>query len=125
MEVSDDLSEPDRNPDDKKLDFCDERRSVTLYKQKRKRNSIALRLLEENTEIATEIDVSVSKEQTVAQQLSSKHKSNPSGCTVNTEYKREDFSRCNDVGNSVYLLILMMDDSTTFQKEQIQDRIMG
>ena len=65
LEISHELSEPRRKPDAK--EFCGERNSVTLYKHKQKRHSIALRLLRENTEIATAIDVPVSKEQNVAQ----------------------------------------------------------
>ena len=42
LEVSDDLLEPERNLDEKKLKFCGERSSVMLYKQKRKRNSTAV-----------------------------------------------------------------------------------
>ena len=56
LEVSDDLLEPDRNQDEKKLEFCGERSSVTLYKQKRKRNSTALQLLE-NWDVATKNDL--------------------------------------------------------------------
>ena len=61
-EVSDDLWEPDRNIDEQNLRFCGERSSKTFYIQKRKRNSIALQLLEENLEVGTTNDVSVSKE---------------------------------------------------------------
>ena len=52
LEVSDDNSEPGRNPDAKKLEFCGKRSSVTLYKQKRKGNSTALLLLGENSYVA-------------------------------------------------------------------------
>ena len=62
------------NPGDTKLVFRGERSSVTLYKQKRKRNSTALQLLEKNSNVATENDVSESREQNVAQRLSSKRK---------------------------------------------------
>ena len=61
MEVSHDLWETDRNPDDKKLVFLGDRSSVTLYKQKRKRNSTSLQLLGENSEVATENDMSESR----------------------------------------------------------------
>ena len=44
--VSDDLSEPRRTPDDKKLEFCGERNWETLYNQKRKRNSTVLQISE-------------------------------------------------------------------------------
>ena len=54
LEVSNDLWETDRNPDDKTLVFCGERSSVTLYKQKRKRNSTALHLLGGSSDVATE-----------------------------------------------------------------------
>ena len=93
LEAFDDNSKPDRNRDAKKLGFFGERSSLTLYKQKRKRNSIAMRLLGENTELATDLDMSVSKEQNVAQRLNSKLKSNPIGCTENTENKKKDFNR--------------------------------
>ena len=75
LEVSADLSEPDRNLDEKKLKFSSERISVKLYKQKRKQNSTALQLFGENSDVATKNDVSVSKEQNAAQRLSSQHKS--------------------------------------------------
>ena len=61
LEVFDDLLLPDRNLDEKKLDFCGEKSSVTLYKQKRKRNSTALQLLGEYSDVATENDVSESR----------------------------------------------------------------
>ena len=57
------------------------------------------------------------------QLLSSKYKSIPVGCTAITEHKGRNFS-CRNVGSSLYLLIMMMDDSTTLQDEQIQNRIM-
>ena len=119
LEVSDDLLEPDKNLDEKNMKFCGERSSVTLYKQKRKRNSTALQLLGENTNVATENDVSVSKELNVVQRLSLKHKSIPIGYTENIEHKGKNFSRRN-VGNSLYLLMMMMmDDSTTSHERQI------
>ena len=49
LEVSDDLLEPDRSLYEKKSDFCGERSSVTLYRQKQKRNSTTSQLLGENT----------------------------------------------------------------------------
>ena len=100
LEVSADLSEPTRNLDEKNMKFCGERSSVTLYKQKRKRNSTALQLLGENTNVATENDVSVSKGLNVVQRLSLKHKSIPIGYTENIEHKGKNFSRRN-VGNSL------------------------
>ena len=57
---------PDGNQDDKKLEFYDERSSVTLYKQKRKRRSIPLELLGKNSDVAAENDLSQSKEQNIA-----------------------------------------------------------
>ena len=57
-EVSDNLPEPGRNIDEQKLGFCGERSSKTLHK----RNSIAWQLLEENLDVGTNNDVSVSKE---------------------------------------------------------------
>ena len=87
LEVSHDLWEPVRNPDEKKLECCGDRSSETCYKPKRKRNSIALQLLGENTKVATKNDVSVSKELNVVQRLSLKHKSFPldSQRTLNTK----------------------------------------
>ena len=123
LEVSDDLSEPDRNLDKKKLEFCGERSSLTLYKQQRNRNSTALQLLGENVDVATKSGVSVSKELNVVQRLSLKHKSIPIGYTENIEHKGKNFSRRN-VGNSFYPLIMMLDDSTAFHEEQTQNRIM-
>ena len=119
LEVSDDLSEPRRNPDDNKFVFCGERSSVTLYKQQRKRNSTALQLLGENVDVATKNDVSVSKELNVVQRLSLKHKSIPIGYTENIEHKGKNSSRCN-VGNSLYPLIMMMDDSIISSERQIE-----
>ena len=57
LEDFDDNSEPVGNPDDKKLAFCGERSSVTFYKQKRKRISTALLVLGNNTNVATENEV--------------------------------------------------------------------
>ena len=45
------------------------------------------------------------------------------GCAENIEHKVKNFSRRN-VEYSPYLLIMMIDDSTTLQEEQIQNRIM-
>ena len=70
-----------------------------------------------------ENDMPVSKELNVDQRLSSKNKSIPIGCIENTENKKKNFSRCN-VEKSLNLLIMMMDNSTTFQEEQIQHKIM-
>ena len=72
LEVSHELWETDRNPDDKKLVFRGERSSVTLYKLKR--NSTSFQLLGGSSDVATENDVSESREQNVSQQLSSKRK---------------------------------------------------
>ena len=119
LEVFADLSEPRRNPDDNKFVFCGERSSVTLYKQQRKRNSTALQLLGENVDVATKNDVSVSKELNVVQRLSLKHKSIPIGYTENIEHKGKNSSRCN-VGNSLYPLIMMMDDSIISSERQIE-----
>ena len=69
-----------------------------------------------------ENDVSESREQNIVQPLSSKYKSIPIGRTENTENNGKNFSGRN-VGNSRYLLIMMMDRSTTFQEEQIQNKI--
>ena len=119
LEVFDDLSEPDRNLDEKKLKFCCERSSVKLYKQRRKQNSTALQLFGENSEVATKNDVSVSKEQNVAQRLSSQHKSAPIGCKESIEHKRKN-SSCRNVGNFLYLLVMMMDDSIISSERQIE-----
>ena len=122
LEVSYDLVEPRRNPDAKKLEFCGERSWVTFYKHKRKRNSKALQLLEENMDVDTEYDVSEGKKQNEAQQLSSERKFF-FRCRKNTENKRENFNGRN-VGNSLYLLIMIIVDSSTFQELQIQIKIM-
>ena len=89
LEVSDHHSALGK-PDDKKLKFCDERSSVTLYKQKQKRNSTAEQLLEENFDVATKNVVSVSKEQLSSQQKYF--------CTDNIEHKGKNFrSRMNSL----------------------------
>ena len=88
-----------------------------------KRNSTALQLPGETLDVATEIDVFESKRQNLVQRLSSKHKSILIGCTENTENKVKDFSRCN-VGNSLHFFIMMIDDSTALQEEEIQHSIM-
>ena len=119
LEVSADLSEPVRNPEEKKLKFCGERSTVNLYKQKRKQNSTALQLFGENSDVATKNDVSVSKEQNAAQRLSSEHKSPPIGCKENIEHKEKNSSRRN-VGNSLYLLVMIMDDSIISPGRQIE-----
>ena len=120
LEVFADLSEPVRNLDEKKLKFCSERSTVNLYKQKRKQNSTALQLFGENSDVATKNDVSVSKEQNAAQRLSSEHKSPPIGCKENIEHKEKNSSRRN-VGNSLYLLVMMMDDSIISPERQIEN----
>ena len=116
LEVFDDLSEPDRNPDEKKLKFCVERSSVKLYKQKRKQNSTAMQLFGENSDVATKNDVSVSKEQNAAR---SQFKSPPIGCKESIEHNGKNSSRRN-VGNSLYLLVMMMDDSIIATERQIE-----
>ena len=103
--------------------FCGERSSVTLYKQKQKQNSTALQLLGEIWGIATDTDVSESQERNLALQLSSKRKYSTIRCTENTEIKGKNFSGRN-VETSLYLLILLLDDSRTFQEEQILNRIL-
>ena len=90
MDVSDDHLGPDNNPDERKLEFYGEISSATFHKQKRKRNSTALQLLGKNTDVATEIDVPLSKEQNVAQQMNSKLKPSPIGCTENIETKQNE-----------------------------------
>ena len=119
LEVSADLSEPVRNLDEKKLKFCSERSTVNLYKQKRKQNSTALQLFGENSDVATKNDVSVSKEQNAAQRLSSEHKSPPIGCKENIEHKEKNSSRRN-VGKSLILLMMIMDDSIISSERQIE-----
>ena len=119
FEVSDDLLEPDRNLDEKKLEFCGERSSVTLYKQKRKQNPTALQLFGENSDVAMKNDVFVSKERNAAQRLSSQHKSPPIGCKENIEHKEKISSRRN-VGNSLYLLVMMMEDSIISPERQFE-----
>ena len=119
LENSHDLWEPVRKPDKKKLEFCGERSSVTLYKQERKPNSTALQLLGENWNVATKNDVSVSKEQNAAQRLSSPYKSPPIGCKESNEHKEKNSSR-RIVGNSLYLLVMMMDDSIISPERQIE-----
>ena len=123
LEVSDNNLEPDRNPDATKLECCGGKSSVTLYKQNGERNSMALQLFGENLDVATKNDVSVSNELNVVQRLSLKHKCIPFGCTYDTENKGKIF-RLRNVEKSLYLLIMMMDDSTTLQEERIQNRIM-
>ena len=83
--ASRDLSEPRKTPVDKKLVFCGARSSKTFYKQNGERNSTALHLLGENLDVATENNVSESREQNVVKQLSSKYKSIPIGCTGDIE----------------------------------------
>ena len=119
LEILHDLWEPVRNPDEKKLEFCGDRSSEICYKPKRKRNSVALQLPGENTNVATKNDMSVSKELKVVQRLSLKHKSIPFGFTKNIEHKGKNFSRRN-VGNSLYLLVMMMDDSIISHERQIE-----
>ena len=103
----------------KKLKFCGDRSSVKLYQQKRKQNSTALQLFGENSDVATKNDVSVSKKQNAAQRLSSKHKSSTIGCKESIEHKGKNSSRRN-VGNSLYLLVMMMDDSIISSERQIE-----
>ena len=119
LEVSHDLWEPVRNPDEKKLVFCGERSSVTLYKQERKPNSTALLLLGENWDVATKNDLPEKKKQNAAQRLSSQLKSPPIGCKESIEHEGKNSSR-RDVGNSLYLLVMMMDDSIIAPERQIE-----
>ena len=119
LEVSNDNSEPDGNQDEKTLELCAERSSVTLYKLKQKRNCTALQLLGDNTKVATKNDVSVSKELNVVQQLSLKHKSFTIRFTDDTENKSKHFSRRN-VGSSLYPMLMMIDVLTTFLERQIE-----
>ena len=92
---------------------------MNLYKQKRKQNSTALQLFGENSDVATKNDVSVSKEQNAAQRLSSPYKSPPIGCKESIEHKRKNSSRRN-VGNSLYLLMMIMDDSIISSERHIE-----
>ena len=119
LEVSADLSEPVRNLDEKKLKFCSERSTVNLYKQKRKQNSTALQLFGENWNVATKNDLPEKKKQNAAQRLSSQLKSPPIGCKESLEHKGKNSSRRN-VGNSLYLLVMMMDDSIISPERQIE-----
>ena len=119
LEVSDDLLELDGNLDEKKLEFCGERNPVKLYKQKRKQNSTALQLLGENWDVATKNDLPEKKKQNAALRLSSQHKSPPIGCKESNEHKGKNSSRHN-VGNSLYLLVMMMDESIISHERQIE-----
>ena len=92
---------------------------MTLYEQKRKRNSTALQLLGENSDVATENDVSESRELNVVQRLSLKHNSPPIGFKENIEHEGKNSSRSN-VGNSLHLLVMMMDDSIISHERQIE-----
>ena len=92
FEVLDDLPEPDRNPEAKKLGFCGERSSVMLYKQIAKLQIIAITGRKLNSDVATENDVSETKGQNVARQLSSKRKHLSIGYTENTEIEGKKFS---------------------------------
>ena len=119
LEVSDNLLGHVRKPNGKMLVVCDEGSSDTFYKQKRKRNSTALQLFGENSDVTTNNDVSVSKEQNAAQRLSSQHKSPPIGCKESIGHKGKNSIRRN-VGNSLYLLVMMMDDSIISSERQIE-----
>ena len=119
LEVFADLSEPVRNLDEKKLKFCSERSTVNLYKQKRKQNSTALQLFGENWNVATKNDLPEKKKQNAAQRLSSQLKSPPIGCKESLEHKGKISSRRN-VGNSLYLLMMIMDDSIISSERQIE-----
>ena len=81
-------------------------------------------LLGANSLVATENNVSVSIEQNVAQRLNSKHEFFPIGCIETTENKDKDFSCCN-IEESLYLLNMMMDDSTSFQEGWIRKKLSG
>ena len=78
-----------------------------------------MRLLEENTDVATEIDVPVSEEQHVTQRRNSNHKFIPIECIENTENKRRNFSHRN-VETSLYLHMMLVDDSTIIRERQIK-----
>ena len=78
-----------------------------------------MQLLGENSDVATENDVSESTELNVVQRLSLKHKSTPIGCKENIEHAGKNSSRRN-VGNSLYLLVMMMDDSIISPERQIE-----
>ena len=119
LEVSADLSEPVRNLDEKKLKFGSERSTVNLYKQKRKQNSTALQLFGENSNVATENDVSESIVLNVVQRLSLKLNSPPIGCKENIEHEGKNSSRSN-FGNFLHLLVMMTDDSIIFHERQIE-----
>ena len=121
LEVSHGLWEPVRNPDEKKFEFCGERSSVTLYKRVRKPNSTSLQLLGENRDrdVATKNDLPKNKKQNAAQRLSSQLKSPPIGCKESIEHKGKNSSRRN-VGNCLYLLVMMMDDSIIAPERQIE-----
>ena len=108
LEVSDDLSEPDRNPDDKTFGFCGERSSVTLYKQKLKRNSTALQL------VGKKHRCNYGKRRACEQRAQGSAE-----IEFKTQIQLHWTQREHD-----YLLIMMMDDLTTFQKEQNQNSIM-
>ena len=68
-------------------------------------------------DVATENDVPVREEQNVAQRLNINYKSIPIGRMENTEIKMKNFSRHN-VETSLYLLMLLTDDSTIIQENQ-------
>ena len=118
-EDSHDFWEPVRNPDEKKLEFCGDRSSVTLYKQERKPNSTALQLLGENWNVATKNDLPEKKKQNAAQRLSSQLKSLLLDAKRALNTKEKNSSRRN-VGNSLYLLVMMMDDSIISSERQIE-----
>ena len=109
-------SEPDGNPDDKKLEICGKVSSVTFFKQKRKRNS--LQLPGEDWDVGTENDLSKgngSKEQNVPQQLNSKHTVLPRGSAGNTKNNRN----CSwNVGTSFYPKMIMIDDQSLSHERQ-------
>ena len=78
-----------------------------------------MQLFGENSDVATKNDVSVSKERNAAQRLSSQHKSPPIGCKENIEHEGNNSCRRN-VGNSLYLLVMMMDDSIISSERHIE-----
>ena len=93
------------NPDDKTKswrEFCGERSSEGLYKQKRKRNSIALQSLGENLDVAMENNVSEIREQNIVQRLSSKYISIPIAYTENIENKGKNLQspQCGNFSSS-------------------------
>ena len=76
-------------------------------------------LLRENWDVATKNDLPEKKKQNAAQRLRLQLKSLPIGCKESIEHKGKNFSRRN-VGNFLYLLVMMMDDSIIAPERQIE-----